>query len=199
MPAGNTKSIAVLAAGDVVPPSCPNISPRPRSSIHLVQPEGTCLSPGAARRLATARFEFAKPPGPVAAGKRCSTKRRDVDMEDHLRRRTECVHEQCAGNQRRHYDDVPTIGPWMIIEHRPHPIDQLRETLPAMRFGTRIVQPRFEAGGVLAGDIDQCLAGPRPEIALAKLGDGLRARAQAYGSRLTSLFRSPQPGREPDR
>ena len=97
-------------------------------------------------------------------------------MEDHLRCRTKCVYEQCAGNERGHHDDVPTVGPGMIIEHPTHPIDQLRETLPAMRFGTRIVQPRFEAGGVLAGNIDQRLAGPRPEIAVAKLGNGLRAR-----------------------
>ena len=115
-------------------------------------------------------------------------------MEDHLRRRTERVHDQCAGDQRGHYDDVPTIGPWMIIEHRPHPIDQLRETLPAMRFGTRIVQPRFEAGGVLASNIDQRLAGPRPEIALAKLSDGLRARAQAYGTAAESWLNSASGG-----
>jgi hypothetical protein len=98
-------------------------------------------------------------------------------MEDHLRCCTKCVYEQGAGNKRSHHGDVPTVGPGMIIERPTHPIDQLREALPAMRFGMRIVQPRFEAGGVLAGNIDQRLAGPRPEIALAKLRNGLRARA----------------------
>ena len=101
--------------------------------------------------------------------------------------------EQSAGNEWRNHDNVPTIGPRMIIEQSAHPIDQLRETLPTMRRGTRIVQPGFEAGGVLAGNIDQRLAGPRPEIALTQLSNGLRASAQAYGSRLASLFRPPQP------
>jgi hypothetical protein len=65
----------------------------------------------------------------------------------------------------------------MIIEHSTYPIDQHGEAFPTMGCGSCVVQPGVEAGGVGTGHIDQRLAGPRPEIALAQLRNGLGGSA----------------------
>ena len=46
-------------------------------------------------------------------------------------------------------DDASAIGPRMIIKHPTDPIDQLGETLAAVRRGMRVVQPGLKPGRIV--------------------------------------------------
>ena len=62
-------------------------------------------------------------------------------MEDHLRRRSQRMDGCGSGYEGTYYEDASTFGPWMIIKHSTHSIDQLRQAFSAVRRGMRIVQP----------------------------------------------------------
>ena len=81
-----------------------------------------------------------------------------------------------------------------IIKHSACPADQLRETLPAMWCGLRVVQPGVEPRGVVGANLDQRSAGPCSEVAFAQVVDRFGGSAKTYRSGPASLLRSAQPG-----
>ena len=64
------------------------------------------------------------------------------------------MHQKSSGDQRRHYRHTSPLWPPMIIKHAAGALDQLGETLPAMRRGMRVMQPGVKPGWIAGGNIN---------------------------------------------
>ena len=64
------------------------------------------------------------------------------------------MHQKSSGDQWRHYRHASPLWPPMIIKHAAGTLDQLGETLPAMRRGMRVVHPGLKPGWVIDGNIN---------------------------------------------
>ena len=87
------------------------------------------------------RSQLLHPPDLITSRDQQPAQRSDVDVEDHLRRRSQRMDGCGSGYEGTYYEDASTFGPWMIIKHSTHSIDQLRQAFSAVRRGMRIVQP----------------------------------------------------------
>ncbi len=88
-------------------------------------------------------------------------------MEDHFRLSAKRMDSRGSCHQWSYHGDTSTFGPWMIIKHPTHSIDQLCQAFSAMRCFIRIAQPGVQCARVLERNVDQRSRGPCPEVAFA--------------------------------